>query len=57
MPNEESNVKLDDIFNDNFASEMADLDILKDNTDAQEKRNISVEDLLADDNDPYNPSK
>ena len=57
LPNEESNVKLDDIFNDNFASEMADLDILKDNTDAQEKRNISVEDLLADDNDPYNPSK
>lgn len=57
LPNEESNVKLDDIFNDNFASEMADLDILKDNTDAQEKRNISVEDLLADDNDPYNPNK
>ena len=57
LPNEESNVKLDDIFNDNFASEMADLDILKDNTDVQEKRNISVEDLLADDNDPYNPSK
>ncbi len=57
LPNEESNVKLDDIFNDNFASEMADLDILKDNTDTPEKKNISVEDLLADDNDPYNPNK
>lgn len=57
LPNEESNVKLDDIFNDNFASEMADLDILKDNNTDTPKKNISVEDLLADDNDPYNPNK
>lgn len=57
LPNEESNVKLDDIFNDNFASEMADLDILKDNGNNQNEGKISVEDLLADDNDPYNPNK
>lgn len=57
LPNEESNVKLDDIFNDNFASEMADLDILKDNTNNPNTGEISVEDLLADDNDPYNPNK
>lgn len=57
LPNEESNVKLDDIFNDDFASEMADLDILKDNTNNQNTGEISVEDLLADDNDPYNPNK
>ena len=57
LPNEESNVKLDDIFNDNFASEMADLDILKDNGNNQNEDKISVEDLLADDNDPYNPNK
>lgn len=57
LPNEESNVKLDDIFNDNFASEIADLDILKDNGNNQNEGKISVEDLLADDNDPYNPNK
>ena len=57
LPNEESNVKLDEIFNDNFASEMADLDILKDNGNNQNEGKISVEDLLADDNDPYNPNK
>lgn len=57
LPNEESNVKLDDIFNDNFASEIADLDILKDNGNNQNDDKISVEDLLADDNDPYNPNK
>lgn len=57
LPNEESNVKLDDIFNDDFASEMADLDILKDDTNNQNTGEISVEDLLADDKDPYNPNK
>lgn len=57
LPNEESNVKLDDIFNDNFASEIAGLDILKDNGNNQNEGKISVEDLLADDNDPYNPNK
>ncbi len=57
LPSEESNVKLDDIFNDDFASEMADLDILKDDANNQNTREISVEDLLADDNDPYNPNK
>lgn len=55
LPNEESNVKLDDIFNDDFANEMANLDILKDNN--KNAGEISVEDLLADDNDPYNPNK
>lgn len=57
LPNEESNVKLDDIFNDDFASEMADLDILKDDTNNKNTGEISVEDLLADDKDPYNPNK
>lgn len=57
LPNEESNVKLDDIFNDDFASEIADLDILKDDTNNQNAGEISVEDLLADDKDPYNQNK
>ena len=57
LPSEESNVKLDDIFNDDFASEMADLDILKDDNKNPNAGHISVEDLLADDNDPYNPNK
>ncbi len=57
LPNEESNVKLDDIFNDDFASEIADLDILKDDANNQNAGEISVEDLLADDKDPYNPNK
>ncbi len=57
LPNEESNVKLDDIFNDDFASEIADLDILKDDVNNQNTGEISVEDLLADDKDPYNPNK
>lgn len=56
-PNKDSNVKLDDIFNDNFAMEMADLDILKDDNNNQNTGEISVEDLLADDKDPYNPNK
>ena len=56
-PNKDSNVKLDDIFNDNFAMEMADLDILKDDNNNKNTGEISVEDLLADDNDPYNPNK
>ena len=57
LPNEESNVKLDDIFNDDFANEMANLDILKDDNNNKNTGEISVEDLLADDNDPYNPNK
>lgn len=56
-PNKDSNVKLDDIFNDNFAMEMADLDILKDDNNNKNTGEISVEDLLADDKDPYNPNK
>lgn len=56
-PNKDSNVKLDDIFNDNFAMEMADLDILKDDNNNKNTEEISVEDLLADDKDPYNPNK
>lgn len=56
-PNKDSNVKLDDIFNDNFAMEMADLDILKDDNTNKNTGEISVEDLLADDKDPYNPNK
>lgn len=56
-PNKDSNVKLDDIFNDNFAMEMADLDILKDDNNNPNTGEISVEDLLADDKDPYNPNK
>ena len=56
-PNKDSNVKLDDIFNDNFAMEMANLDILKDDNNNKNTGEISVEDLLADDKDPYNPNK
>ena len=52
----ENEVKLDTIFNDNLANELADLDILKDNP-SSENHKISVEDLLADEKDPLNPNK
>lgn len=52
----ENEVKLDTIFNDNLANELADLDILKDNP-SLENNKISVEDLLADEKDPLNPNK
>ena len=52
----ENEVKLDTIFNDNLANELADLDILKDNP-SLENHKISVEDLLADEKDPLNPNK
>lgn len=52
----ENEVKLDTIFNDNLANELADLDILKDNP-SSENHKISVEDLLADEKDPLTPNK
>ena len=48
--------KLDSVFNDDLASTLADLDILKDDKDSDTSKEFSVDDLLADEKDPLNPN-
>lgn len=56
--NQETSIepKLDSVFNDDLASTLADLDILKDDKDSSQPKELSVDDLLADEKDPLNPN-